>query len=51
MEISVNFLTGAKLQLFNDKNERPNYLEPFKRLFPATPDSLNLPTFAEMLNE
>jgi hypothetical protein len=47
----VNFLTGAKLQLFNNNNEHPNYLEPFKPFIPGTPDPLNFPTFAEMLIE
>jgi hypothetical protein len=47
----VNFLTSAKLQLFIDKNERSGYLEPFKPLFPETPDPLNFPTFAEMFSE
>jgi len=43
----VNFLTGAKLQLFNDKNEHFSYLETFKPKAPACPGTPIFPTFAE----
>jgi hypothetical protein len=43
----VNFLTGAKLQLFNDKNEHFSYLETFKPTALTRPGTPIFPTFAE----